>query len=224
MTVAVPPSVDPGRVAERIAAMEERLSAASGGRTRLLPVTKAFGVDAVQAVLAAGHREVGENYAQELVAKASELRAGDDVARIGGTGVEWHMIGGVQRKKVRQLGGLVALWQTVDRASLVDEMVRRVPGARILVQVDPAGTPGKGGCPPGEVADLVRRAVDGGLEVAGLMTVGVQGDREATAACFAAVARLADELELVERSMGMTDDLDLAIDHGSTMVLSLIHI
>jgi len=207
------PAVDPAQVGERIAEVEERLAEASGGRTRLLPVTKAFGVDAVRATVACGHPAVGENYAQELLGKAAEMAE-------AGTGdeVEWHMIGGVQRGKVRQLGRLVSLWQTVDRVPLVDELAKRVPGARILVQVDPSGSPGKGGCQPGAVADLVQRAKDGGLVVAGLMTVGVQNDIAATASCFATVARLADELGLDELSMGMTDDLELAVEHGSTMV------
>ncbi len=128
------------------------------------------------------------------------------------------MIGGVQRNKVRRLAGIVSLWQTVDRADLVDELVRRAPGARILVQVDPAGTPGKGGCPPAEVEGLVARAGDGGLDVAGLMTVGVIGDAEATSAAFRVVTRLADDLGLAERSMGMSGDLESAVEHGSTMV------
>ena len=72
----VPTPVDPALVADRIAEVEERLRTASGGRTRLLPVTKAFGVDAVRAVMAAGHRAVGENYAQELLGKALELKDG----------------------------------------------------------------------------------------------------------------------------------------------------
>ncbi len=208
--------VDRERVADRIGEVEARLRSASGGRTRLLPVTKAFGVDAVRAVVAAGHRAVGENYAQELLGKAGEMAASDGAGT--DATLEWHMIGGVQRKKVRQLGSLVSLWQTVDRTSLVDELAKRVPGARILVQVDPAGSPDKGGCPPAGVADLVERATDGGLVVAGLMTVGVQDDPTATATCFATVARLAADLGLDELSMGMTDDLDLAVEHGSTMV------
>ena len=215
--------IEPERVAERIKDLEEKLAVASGGRTQLLPVTKAFGSDAVRAVLATGRRAVGENYAQEMLAKAADLAAENVLLPLVAPEatrpiVDWHMIGRIQRNKVRQLGGLVSLWQTVDRPSLVDELIRRVPGARILVQVDPVGSPDKGGCPPGEVADLVRRASDGGLTVDGLMTVGVLGDRKVTANCFAIVTRLADDLGLRERSMGMTDDVDLAIEHGSTMV------
>jgi hypothetical protein len=189
--------------------MDERLLRISGGRTRLLPVTKAFGPEAVMAVLAAGHRAVGENYAQELLAKHEA---------IGDRSVEWHMIGTVQRNKVRRLVGPVAVWQTIDRPSLVSEVARRSPGGRILVQVDCLGVPGRGGCPPDEVESLVVSALAVGLDVAGLMAVGVAGDPAATRAVFRTVADLADDLELEERSMGMSDDLESAVEHGSTMV------
>jgi hypothetical protein len=203
----------PDELASRFGLLNDRLRELSGGRTTMLPVTKAFGADAVRAVLATGRTEIGENYAQELLGKHLELETEGTVPS-----ARWHMIGGVQRNKVRHLAGIVSLWQTVDRADLVDELVRRAPGARILVQVDPAGTPGKGGCPSADVESLVSRAVDGGLKVAGLMTVGVIGDAEATGAAFRVVARLADDLRLAERSMGMSGDLELAIEHGSTMV------
>ena len=203
------PLIDPTAVADRIHDLEERLANLSGGRTRLLPVTKAFGPEAVEAVLAAGHSAVGENYAQEILAKDDAL-AGWDVA--------WHVIGSVQRNKVRRLAGRVAVWQTVDRPALVSEIARRAPGDRIMVQVNPLGFPGKGGCPPGAVEDLVGQALDAGLRVDGLMTVGAQGDAAATGRAFRVVADLADALGLVERSMGMTEDLEQAVASGSTLV------
>ncbi len=203
------PRLDHDRVVDRIRSMDERLLRISGGRTRLLPVTKAFGPEAVLAVLAAGHRAVGENYAQELLAKHEA---------IGDRSVEWHMIGTVQRNKVRRLVGPVAVWQTIDRPSLVSEVARRAPGGRILVQVDCLGVPGRGGCPPDEVESLVVSALAAGLDVAGLMAVGAAGDPAATRAVFRTVADLADDLELEERSMGMSDDLESAVEHGSTMV------
>ncbi|MEE1570615.1 MAG: YggS family pyridoxal phosphate-dependent enzyme [Acidimicrobiales bacterium] len=196
-------------VLDRIEEIRSHLDNRSGGRTRLLPVTKAFSVEAVLSVLAAGINEVGENYAQELLEKNSQLPQG----RVG-----WHMIGGLQRNKVRHLAGVVNLWQTVDRSSLLDEVAKRDPGARILVQVDPLDGPGKAGCPPSEVEALVARGVDLGLEVAGLMTVGAAGDQEGTRHAFKVLAGLADSLGLPERSMGMTDDMDLAVDMGSTLV------
>ena len=202
-------SIDPTAVTDRIHDLEERLANLSGGRTRLLPVTKAFGPEAVEAVLAAGHSEVGENYAQEILAKDDAL-VGWDVA--------WHVIGSVQRNKVRRLAGRVAVWQTVDRSSLVSEISRRAPGSRIMVQVDPLGSPGKAGCSPGAVEGLVGEALDAGLQVDGLMTVGVQGDVAATGRAFRVVADLADTLGLVERSMGMTEDFEQAVASGSTLV------
>jgi len=209
----------PDELASRLGLLDDRLRELSGGRTAMLPVTKAFGTEAVRAVLATGRTEVGENYAQELLGKHLELETERESEAEGAVpSARWHMIGGIQRNKVRRLAGIVSLWQTVDRVDLVDELVRRTPGARILVQVDPAVTPGKGGCPPADVEGLVSRAVDGGLEVAGLMTVGVIGDAEATGAAFRVVARLADDLGLAERSMGMSGDLESAIEHGSTMV------
>jgi hypothetical protein len=152
---------------------------------------------------------VGENYAQELLAKHEA---------IGDRSVEWHMIGTVQRNKVRRLVGPVAVWQTIDRPSLVSEVARRSPGGRILVQVDCLGVPGRGGCPPDEVESLVVSALAVGLDVAGLMAVGAAGDPAATRAVFRTVADMADDLELEERSMGMSDDLESAVEHGSTMV------
>ena len=203
------PGPDHDRIVDRILSMDERLREISGGRTRLLPVTKAFGPEVVLAVLAAGHRSVGENYAQELLAKHEAL---------GDPSIEWHMIGNVQRNKVRRLVGSVAVWQTIDRPALVAEVSRRSPGGRILVQVDCLGVPGRGGCPPGEVEALVSAALASGLNVAGLMSVGAPGDPTATRGAFRTVAKLADDLGLEELSMGMSDDLESAVEHGSTMV------
>ena len=196
-------------VNERIWEIRDELDVASGGRTRLLPVTKSFGAEAVLAVRAAGLVVVGENYAQELVAKHREV---DDPK------IDWHMIGRLQRNKVRRLAGIVSLWQSVDRPELVDEIARWAPGARILVQVDVLGLAAQGGCRPGQVEELVVRGNDAGLEVAGLMGVGVRGDRNGTEQSFATIARLADQLGLAERSMGMTDDREVAVAQGSTLV------
>ena len=196
-------------VDERIRAIRHELELASGGRARLLPVTKAFGPEAVRAVRAAGLTEVGESYAQELVVKHREV---DDAE------ISWHMIGRLQRNKVRRLSGLVSLWQSVDRPELVDEIARWAPGARVLIQVNVLGRPEQGGCRPGEVERLVVRAHEAGLEVIGLMGIGTEGDRDGTERSFAEIARLADQLGLAERSMGMTDDRESALAHGSTLV------
>ncbi len=196
-------------VDERITAIRHELESASGGRARLLPVTKAFGPEAVQVVRQAGLIELGESYAQELVAKHQEV---DD------SEISWHMIGRLQRNKVRPLAELVSLWQSVDRPELVDEIARWAPEARILIQVNVLDNPEQGGCRPGEVEGLVVRGHEAGLAVIGLMGIGAEGDRDGTERSFATIARLADQLGLAERSMGMTDDRKSALEHGSTIV------
>ena len=196
-------------VHERIRAIRHELELVSGGRARLLPVTKAFGPEAVQIVREAGLTEIGESYAQELVAKHREVNDSE---------ISWHMIGRLQRNKVRPLAGLVSLWQSVDRPELVDEIARWAPGARVLIQVNVLNRPEQGGCRPGEVERLLVRGQEAGLEVTGLMGIGAEGDRDGTERSFATIARLADQLGLAERSMGMTDDRKSALAHGSTLV------
>jgi uncharacterized pyridoxal phosphate-containing UPF0001 family protein len=173
-------------------------------------VTKGFGPAAVDAAAAAGCRAIGENYAQELVTKAPTARA---------AGVAVHFIGQLQTNKVRHMAGLVDLWETVDRPRLVTELAKWAPGARVLVQVDTTDEPGKGGCPTADVPDLVRAAIDAGLVVTGLMTVGpTEGGPEAARPGFRAVRALVDELGLTTCSMGMSADLDVAVEEGSTEI------
>ena len=130
-----------------------------------------------------------------------------------------HFIGRLQSNKVRQLAGLVDVWETIDRPSLVAEVARRAPGATILVQVDPTGEPGKGGCEPGAVEGLVTAARAAGLVVDGLMTVGpTVGGPDAVRPGFRTTRRLAEQLGLATCSMGMTDDLEVAIEEGATRV------
>jgi hypothetical protein len=218
---AGPPAVDPGAVAARIDEVRARIAAAGGDprAVELLAVTKGFGSDAPRAALAAGVADLGESYAQELVAKAGDL---DAVPATGPDGrpaaPRWHVIGRLQRNKVRALAGVAALWQSVDRLDLGLEISRRAPGAAVLVQVDLTGEPQKGGCPPGAVADLVARLGDEGLEVRGLMGIGPFGDPEAARPGFRLLAGMADELGLPMRSMGMSGDLEVAVQEGATMV------
>jgi uncharacterized pyridoxal phosphate-containing UPF0001 family protein len=204
-------------VAERLERVRERIAAASADASpvRIVAVTKGFGADAVRAALAAGLTDIGENYADELVAKAA-LVAAD---RPPGAGVpEWHFLGAVQRNKVARLAPVASWWQGVDRAEEGEAIARRRPGATVLVEVDLAGRPGRGGCPPAGVPDLVRRLRGLDLEVAGLMAVGPPGAPEEARPGFALVSRLADALDLPVRSLGMSDDLEVGVAEGSTMV------
>ena len=173
-------------------------------------MTKGFGPDAVAAAAAAGCRAIGENYAQELATKAGPAAE---------AGLAVHFIGRLQSNKVRLLAGHVDVYETIDRPSLVREVAKRAPGATVLVQVNVTGETDKGGCPPADVAGLVEACTAAGLSVDGLMTVGpTVGGPEAARPAFRAVRRLVDEFGLRTCSMGMTDDLEVAVQEGSTRV------
>ncbi len=202
-------------VAERVAQVRTRIAGAGGdGRAvALVAVTKGFGPEVVGAALGAGVVDVAESYAQELVAKAAALPAA-----VHAPSPRWHFVGRLQSNKVARVASLVELWQSVDRIELIGHLARRAPSARVLVQVDLTGASGRGGCTPSEVAPLVAEARRGGLEVSGLMAVGPPGPPEGSRAGFRLLASLADDLGLVERSMGMSADLEVAVEEGSTMV------
>ena len=147
--------IDAKEVADRVAHVRSEISNAGGSEVSLIAVTKSFGIDALRAAAAAGCEGVGENYAQELLEKVRDGLALIDV----------HFIGALQSNKVRPLAGHVALWQSVDRESVVDELGRRAPGASILIQVDTTQEPSKGGVAP-ELLDALRmRAESAGLIV-----------------------------------------------------------
>jgi hypothetical protein len=191
--------------------VRDRIATAGGDpdRVRVLAVTKGHGVDAIRAALAVGLLDIGEDRARELLTKVDEIA--DETPR-------WHFIGQVQRNKVRQVAHLVHLWQSVDRLRLGEEIGKRSPGASVLVEVNLTDDPGRGGTRPGLVPGLVDGLRDLGLQVGGLMAVGRTGTPEDVRAGFRQVRELADELGLPERSMGMSDDLELAVREGSTMV------
>lgn len=199
-------------VAERVEHVRRRIADAGGdpARVTIVAVTKGFDAAAVEAAVDAGLLDVGENYAQELLAKADAIRE---------AGARVHFIGQLQSNKVRLLAGLVDVYESVDRPSLVHELARRAPGARVLIQVSPAGEAGKGGAAIEDVPGLVDAARAAGLDVAGLMTVGpTSGGAEAARPGFRAVRALVDRLGLTVCSMGMTGDLEVAVQEGSTQV------
>lgn len=206
---------DPVAVAARVAVVRERIAAAGGdpGAITLVAVTKGFGRDVVDAAVAAGLTDLGESYAQELVAK---LDAAPVAAPHGD--VRWHWVGRLQRNKVRAVAGVVDLWHSVDRAELGAEIAKRAPGAAVLAQVNTSGEEQKGGCAPGDVPALVADLRAEGLVVRGLMTVAAAGGPDVARPCFRRLRTLADDLGLAERSMGMSDDLETAVSEGATVV------
>lgn len=202
--------VDAALVAERLAGVRSRLEAAGGGDVRIVAVTKGFGPDAVEAAVAAGLDDIGENYAQECVAK---LETAHPIRR-----PRVHFIGRLQRNKVRRLAGVVDVWQTIDRPELGRELARRAPGARVLVEVNISGEAAKGGVEPAAAPRLVGELGELGLDVVGLMGIGPLAEPEAARPGFRLLRGLVDELGLAECSMGMSADLEVAVQEGSTMV------
>jgi PLP dependent protein len=202
-------AVDPVDVARRLDALRGRLEAVGGSDVSILAVTKGFGAEAIEAAIAVGLPAVGENYAQELLAKSEHAYVRPPV---------WHFIGRLQRNKVRQLASIVSVWQSVDRESLVDEIAQRAPGAEVLIQLNLSDEPQKGGAPIDQGPELVAHARGLGLVVSGFMGVAPAGDPESARPGFRALVSLADELSLEQRSIGMSADLDVAIEEGSTMI------
>lgn len=220
---------------ERLERVRDRISATGRDpdNVRIVAVTKGFDSDVVRDALRAGLVDVGESYVQELVAKAAELGPGERTnsggsASLGGRQPPeleaqppvpcWHFVGRLQRNKVRKAAPYVSLWHSVDRAELGAEIARRAPGARVLAQVNLSGEAAKGGCAPSGLEELVEALTDLGLAVRGLMTVGPQGPPAVARPAFTELSRLADRYGLPERSMGMSNDLEVALEEGATML------
>jgi PLP dependent protein len=203
-----------GAIAARGEDLRRRIAERTDRDVRIVCVTKAHPPEVAAAARLAGFADLGENYAQELAGKVEALAGLEE--RAGP--VRWHFIGQLQTNKVRLVADVVDLWHTVDRPSLAAELAKRAPGARVLVQLDLAGIAGRGGCEPVDAPALVARCGELGLAVEGLMGVGPPGPAEDARAGFRLLAGLADDLGLAERSMGMSGDLEVAVDEGATIV------
>ncbi len=198
------------QVSANLAHIRRRIEAAGGdpARVAVIAVTKGFGAGAARAAYRAGLIDVGENYAQELLAKAPQVAVP----------VRWHFLGPVQRNKVAGLAPGVHLWQAVDRVAAGAAIGRHAPGAAVLVQVNVSGESVKHGCRPDETPELVAELQRLPLRVIGLMAVGPTGPPEAARTGFRLLAGLGRQLGLTELSMGMTDDLEVAVSEGATMI------
>jgi pyridoxal phosphate enzyme (YggS family) len=201
--------IDPHEVALRVQQIRDEVAHASSSHVAIVAVTKTFGHDAIRAAVAAQCDAVGENYAQEVLAKVEESPIGLPI----------HFIGAIQSNKVRQLAPYISLWQGVDRESVISEIGKRAPGAEILLQVNTTNEDSKSGVPPNEVESLLAAGVKAGLAVRGLMTIGpTSGDMGDAEKAFLSLRSLADSLHLPECSMGMSDDYRVAVACGSTMI------
>ena len=186
---------------------------------RIVAVTKGHGPEAVRAAAAADLDAIGENRVQEALGKQETCA---DLS------VDWHLIGTLQRNKVRQIGGRFALIHSVDRVDLAREIDRRsMPGRpqAILVQVNCSSETQKGGVEPDDLEPLLADIAPlPGLMLRGLMTMAALSDRESVQrAAFARLRALRDRMQargyaVTELSMGMSGDFGAAVEEGATML------
>ena len=185
----------------------------------IVAVTKTHGPEAVRAALDAGLTRIGENKVQEALLKQEATR---------GLPVEWHLIGSLQRNKVRQVAGHFALIHSIDRWELAEEFQKRVASGQVqqaLLQVNCSGEPQKGGVEPDACVALLDqvRGLDR-LHIAGLMTMAELTDDESRQRkAFQRLRAVRDEAvraghHLPELSMGMSGDYRVAVEEGATLV------
>lgn len=222
-------------VAERLAAVRERIAAAAvrSGRSpdsvTLVGVSKRQPAAAVVEAARAGLRHVGENYVQEALPKLKEVRA--TLEETGTNPLCWHFIGHLQRNKARVAAPAFDVVETLDRVELGAELDRRAAAAgrrlRALVQVNVSGEAQKAGIAPDAVRELLAASESWPqLEVLGLMTIPEAAEgAEASRPAFARLRSLLDELRsapggasLRALSMGMSGDFEVAIEEGATIV------
>ena len=198
------------RVAANLADVRARIGRAGRApeAVRIVAVTKTFAPQMVRAASAAGLTNVAENYVDELVEKRAATADLD---------LRWYFLGALQSNKIHRVMAVADVLCTVSRVKEIEKIARERAGVTIYVQVDCTGVTTRNGAAPREVADLVRRARERGLDVRGLMTVAPPDERGAREA-FHITSDLADELTVIERSMGMSDDLELACEFGTTEV------
>jgi PLP dependent protein len=208
------------RVRARIAEAALR-SGRSPESVMLIGVTKTVGVDRIREVVACGVRALGENRVQEARAKVAEV-----------PGVAWHLIGSLQRNKVKEALRLFAVIHSVDSFDLAEEMNRRQSEREgspleVLIQVNISEEPQKHGASPEDTEHLVAQVLGlPGVRVRGLMGMApLVSHPEEARPYFRRLRELRDRLRerlpgttVDDLSMGMTDDFEVAIEEGATMV------
>jgi len=205
-------------VAANLAAVRARIARAAEragrdpGSVHLIAVSKTKPAALVRAALAAGATDFGENYVQEAVAKRAEV----------GAGGRWHLIGHLQRNKAARAVETFDCIQTVDSAALGTALARHAAEQQrtihVLVEVRVGGEATKSGVDPAVLPALLAELRSPALVVDGLMTVPPPGDPEAARPHFRTLRALGERAGLRELSMGMSDDFEVAIEEGATMV------
>jgi pyridoxal phosphate enzyme (YggS family) len=203
---------------ERLERVEERIRTAArrSGRSReeitLVAVTKQFSADVICEAYHLGLRVFGENYVQEFESKFSAVR--------NLNGAEFHLIGHLQSNKARAAADLFQVIETVDSAKLARRLDQAGKPLEVMIEVKLSEEASKAGCAPEEVPQLIEavRACPH-LRLTGLMTMPPwNDDPEVTRPYFRHLAELGRSHGLKKLSMGMSHDLEAAIEEGATHV------
>lgn len=229
------------KIEERIARLKDSIAAACDRAQRdphqvkLVVVTKSADIDAVRQVLSLGYADLGENRAQQLkkvAAQVAEYLEGGNANALAPADVRWHMIGHLQRNKVRQILSLVWLIHSVDTLRLAEEInsaaARFGLQPRILLQLNTSREPQKYGVPVGAATHLAEQIETlPNLRLCGLMTMApLTHNKEIVRRCFARARELFIEMkgekivgpDFTELSMGMSSDYEVAIEEGATIL------
>ena len=218
-----------GMIAQRVQSVLEKIRSAEekagrpGGSVRLVAATKTVTVDRIQEGVSAGLTILGENRVQEAIPK---------VAAFSGSPVRWHFLGQLQRRKVRSVIGLFEVIHSVDSVELAQEIDRRAGEAgchqRVLIEVNIGNEPTKAGFSPDDVIQAVTTMAEfSHMGISGLMTIPPQTDHpDEVRPYFRKLNELAQQIaacripsvRMDELSMGMSNDYEVAIEEGATLV------
>jgi len=196
------------RISANLGAVRRRIAATGRdpNSVRVVAVTKTFSREAVRAAFEVGLRDFGENYVDELCAKR-------EVAPEG----VWHFLGALQTNKIARATTCANVLSGVSRERELTKLASLASTSWLDIQVDFTRRAERNGAPESLVPELVSRARELNLKVRGLMVV-APPDADLARAAFRRTVELADELGLVERSMGMSEDLEMACELGTTEV------
>ncbi|HEY3249111.1 MAG TPA: YggS family pyridoxal phosphate-dependent enzyme, partial [bacterium] len=218
--------MDRDQIETALAHLRDRIASAAVRSGRhpedivLVAVTKGVDADRIRAAIAAGITDLGENRVQEAALK---------IEAIGRRAVHWHLVGHLQRNKVREAVGLFDVIHSVDRVRLAADLSRLASmPIEILLQVNVSGERQKSGFSPDDLPSAIRQiAALPGLNVTGLMTIApMMDDPETVRPIFRRLRDLRDRLnalgipglQLRYLSMGMSDDFEVAVEEGATIV------
>jgi pyridoxal phosphate enzyme (YggS family) len=207
--------IDADLVLANVMAVEAKIAAACtrAGRARgeitLVAVTKTFPAAAIDSAVAAGIMDVGENRVQEARDKKPQTTAS----------ARWHLIGHLQSNKTKDAVRLFDVLQTVDSVELAEKIARAAGDRRprVLLEVNVGGESQKSGIDPAGIAGVAKE-VASMLDLCGLMAIPPHGTPEETRPYFRGLRKLRDDLGLPELSMGMSEDYEVAIEEGATIV------